>query len=447
MVKHLTVEEVAGDLKVSKRTILREIKRGNLHPEKVGRRYLVSKKELQRYLHKEEASLETSISSYFKERKAKMVNLLQKLVSLPSVGYEIGQEQDSAEYLINVLEGYGIRARIIKEKNTVAVHGSFGYADKGILLNCPLDTTPVGDVNKWKYPPFGGTIKAGKMYGRGTADSKAGMVSMIFAVLALKEFVNEEDIRVELVFDGGEQDGTYRGMKAVLKHGLYVNAGIIGYANDDFELPIGARGYHRYKLTTKGQSSHTGSRNRTGINAIEKMTDLIALIKKKGLANKKEKYFEFGNRITFSMIEGGRAINIVPDECFAKLDVRTTPAYSKTDVDDLIQSAINELKRNDKEFDVEVKYLVGSEGYVLDKNEDIVRVTRHATKQVHRVDPPLVATGPAHIGNLLIQNKVPVIISGPIGGNVHSYDEYIEIDSLPKASEVYFMVVKDYFSG
>lgn len=441
----LTVDEVSELLKVSKRTVLREIKRGNLHAQKAGRRYLFTQKEIDRYLEKDAPEPEEAIKTYLNNRKAEMVNLLQKLVSMPSVGYEIGQEEDAAKYLVSILEGYGIRSRMLKQEGAIAVIGSYGYADKGILLNCPLDTTPAGDISKWEYPPFGAVIKGGKMYGRGTADAKGGIVAMIFAVLALKEFADEEDIRVELVFDGGEQDGTYSGMNAVLDNGLYVDAGIIGYANDDFELPIGARGYHRYKFTTKGRSAHTGARNNRGVNAIEKMSNFITSVKMMTLPTRKEDFFEFGNRMTFSMIEGGKAINIVPDTCNAKLDVRTTPANNKEDVDNLVQEVINELSNNDDDFDIDVEYLVGNEGYLLDRNEQIIKVVSDSIQKLYDKKPPLIATGPAHIGNLLYEKGVPVVISGPIGGNVHSYNEYIELDSLTKASEVYYESVQKFF--
>lgn len=445
--QRLTVEEVAELLKVSKRTVLREIKRGNLHAQKAGRRYLFTQKEIDRYFQKDIVEPEKAIKSFLNDRKPEMVNLLQKLVSMPSVGYEIGQEKEAADHLVSILDGYGIRSRLVQDRDAIAVMGSYGYADEGFLLNCPLDTTPAGDVNKWKYPPFGGVIKAGNMYGRGTADAKGGIVAMIFTLLALKEFVAEEDVRVELVFDGGEQDGTYKGMNAVLEKGLYVDAGIIGYANDNFELPIGARGYHRYKLVTKGVSAHTGARKRTGVNAIEKMTDFITSVKKLSLPNKTEEYFDFGNRMTFSMIEGGRAINIVPDTCESKLDVRTIPANKKGDVDNLIQKAINKLSEIDQDFETDVEYLVGNEGYILDKNERIIELAGDVVGDIFGKKPPLIATGPAHIGNLLYQKDVPVIIWGPVGGNVHSYNEYVELDSLPKTAEMYFNLIIKYFSG
>src|SRR4030067_2424918 len=213
--ENYTVEEVSKKLRVSQRTILREISRGKLKFKKVGRKYLISNYELKSYLNKSE-DLEKAIDRYLRENRVEMINLLQKMVSIPSVGYKKDQELQLAKFIKERMQELGIRSTIMREGDAIAVRGSYGYSEEGILINCPLDTAPIGDINQWKYPPFGGVIKAGKIYGRGTADCKAGIVSAIYTLLALKKAIDEENIRLELVFDGAEQDGTYLGMKMVI---------------------------------------------------------------------------------------------------------------------------------------------------------------------------------------------------------------------------------------
>src|SRR3989344_6053096 len=249
--KHLTIEQVAKELNVSKRTILREIKRGKLVVEKVGRRYLVSEPALKYYLEGEK-DISKEIREYLKNKRSEMIELLQHMVSLASETGDANHELHLAHFIKSKMESWGIRSVMYSDEGAVAVRGTVGYADTGIFLDCPLDTTPAGDPDKWSHPPFEGIIKQGKMYGRGTADCKAGIAAMMFAVRALKKFADERRYRVEMVFDGGEQNGSYNGMKLILKHGLPVTAGIIGYAGEGNEIGIGCRGWHRYKLTSKG---------------------------------------------------------------------------------------------------------------------------------------------------------------------------------------------------
>ena len=57
----------------------------------------------------------------------------------------------------------------------------------------------------------------------------------------------------------------------------------------------------------------------------------------------------------------------------------------------------------------------------------------------------LIGSGPAHVGNLLNEYGIPMIVWGPKGENAHSYDEYVEIGSIPKTVEIYFKTICNYF--
>ncbi|MDQ6985389.1 MAG: M20/M25/M40 family metallo-hydrolase [Candidatus Dojkabacteria bacterium] len=389
---------------------------------------------------------------FLKNEKHNMISLLQKYVSLPSVSNnnDGNDELNLAKEIKDTFNGFNIRNTILGDKSTgISVKGTVGFAEKGILFNCPLDTTPEGDPDKWKYAPYDGTIRGGKMYGRETADAKAGMVSMIYAAYALKKFISEDEFRIELVFDGGEQTGEYSGMKQLIKrHALDVEAGIIGYAdNTDNEVAIGARGYHRYKFTTKGFAHHTGSRNKKGINAISHAAKVVGYIESIKIPNGDNPLFPFGSRMTVSMIQGGKAINIVPDECSIFVDIRTVPEVTKKDIDRLIESKIIEIKNEVVDIDLDYEYLDGKEGYYLSPEYKIVKSITNARNNLYKSDTLLVANGPAHIGNLLFESNVPVIVRGPIGGNVHGYDEFVEIDSLLKTSELYVNTIINHFNS
>lgn len=449
-----TIKDLAKKLKVSARTILREIQRGILKTNKVGKKYLITNAQLEAYLtrapsqspsaNKSKSNVKEHLSKFCDAHKHEMVTLLQNLVTIPAESNTDGEEE-LAKYLKKELEKLDIISFIHKGEDSVILRGSFGYADKGLLLDCPLDTTPAGDLKKWTYPPFEGVVYNGKMYGRGTADCKAGMVCMIYALLALNQVIDKDKVRVELVFDGGEQSGGYLGMKTFLEMGLPVSAGIVGYASSWKDLTIGARGYHRYTFTSHGESAHTGSRSKIGVNAISNMCKFITRLEKEKFPKSKNKYFPFGSRLTFAQIEGGRAINIVPDICTARLDVRITPDLDKSFVDKKIARVLKELKAKDDTINIEYKYDLGQEGYILKENEKVQRDLLDAITDVAGIVPEISATGPAHIGNLLAEHDIPVVLWGPKGSNVHSYDEYVEIESLAQTAKIYALTILKFF--
>lgn len=440
-----TVTEIARKLKVSSRTIQREIMRGNITATKVGRKFVISEPALERYFQRDSIELEERISKFCQNKKYEMVNLLQRLVALPSEADVPQSQEELAKFMKRTLENFGFRTVIYGTGESSTVHATYGYAKKGILLNCPLDTTTVGDVNRWSYPPFDGIIKNGKMFGRGTADCKSGIVAMIYAALALKEYVDENKIRVELIFDGGEHNGEYKGIKTALERGIDVESGIIGYAGDPNELGIGARGFHRYTFTIKGKAAHTGSRSNHGVNAVSKAAKFIQELEKITFGKSKHDLFWFGSRVTPAIIQGGSAINVIPDECIIKVDTRVAPDYSRKDIEAKIDEVIRAIKKRDSEFSVTSMYDSGSEGYSVRKNEKIIATVLKAVQKTTNMRPGLIAYGMSHVGNLLHKYKVPMIVKGPTGGNVHSYDEYVTIDSIPQTAEIYAKTVCYYF--
>ena len=181
-----TVEETAAKLKVSKKTILREIKRGNLKTEKAGRRHLIAEIELERYLGKEEFNTDNLIKSFLKSKKSEMVSLLQRFVATPSVSVLENSEAKLASLIKRKLNGWNIRSVLYKNGKSVAVKATYGYAKEALLFDCPLDTLPPGDESRWTHPPFEGEVVNGRMYGRGTADCKAGIVAVLYTALLLK---------------------------------------------------------------------------------------------------------------------------------------------------------------------------------------------------------------------------------------------------------------------
>ncbi len=440
-----SIENIAEKLHISKRTVLREIKRGKIQTLRAGRKHLISEKELERYLKQDESyQFDDSLQSFFIEHKSEMVSILQRMVVMSSTSIE-HFDTTLAEHIVKILDDWGIRNVLYQEGDGVAVKATFGYKDTGILLNCPLDIVPPGDLSQWSHPPFEGVIEKGKMYGRGTADCKGGIVAMLFTLLFLKKNVNEEDVKVEVVFDGGKQDGTFLGMKQVLAKGLMVNAGIVGYAGDLENIHTGARGYHGFEIVTLGYAVHTGSRFKNGVNAINSMVHLISELSKEKLPVSKDPFFSSGSQLTFTQVSGGNAMNTVPDSCTAKLDVWTTPELSKSDIETLIKNMAKKIREIDPGFNFEMTYIAGHEAYTASAKTPLFQALQIGINEIYGTQPEATASGSAHIGNLLAEYDIPVAVWGPKGENMHSYDEYIEIDSLPMTAQIYVKTILHYF--
>lgn len=361
-----------------------------------------------------------------------IVEFTQKLVATPSQNF-IDSESDVANLVFEKLKGFGFNPEIIgpKEHPSVICDIKKESSTKTIWLESCLDTVPAGDVLKWEYPPFEAKIVGNKMYGRGAADSKVAIALFCYLTKELSEDKNF-NASIFLGFDADEQTGNFTGVREVIKHAPKADVCILGYQGIN-EISIGARGWLRLKITTLGKSTHTGSRTNKGINAIHSMGKIINVITSLNFGQKTEPFFEFGSSLNISQINGGVAINIVPDKCEVNIDIRLLPSQTKGEVLDTIKIELNKLKI---QHDLELLQYEGA--YLTNSKNPFVKILKNNASEVLEREIPLVASGQGSVGNVI--NKLNVSIINAFGvdsDNVHAPNEWINTDTIPKIFEIY----------
>jgi acetylornithine deacetylase/succinyl-diaminopimelate desuccinylase-like protein len=206
---------------------------------------------------------------------------LGSLVRIPSVafpGFDRAEVQRSAEAVRDLVEGLGIFERVEIATAVVPETGEEGMpavlatraARNGrptILLYAHHDVQPVGDDVLWESPPFEPTLRDGRIYGRGAADDKAGIMAHIGALRALVDAVGEDfDLGVNLFFEGEEEAGSASFAQFLSDNADALRADVIVVAdsgNWDSETPaltVSLRGNVRFTLDieTLEHASHSG---------------------------------------------------------------------------------------------------------------------------------------------------------------------------------------------
>lgn len=377
---------------------------------------------------------------FLEKNEKEMISFIQKLVQTPSQN-RIDPEIKIAKIVAQKLTDFGLAPKLVGDSKRPSILCHVGSGKKSLLLDAPLDTVPAGDLNHWKYPPFSGKIINGKLYGRGSADCKSAIAIFSFIATALKENLKGNLI---LTFDSDEQGGEFTGIKEILKVIQKPNSAMIGYPGTE-EIAIGARGFLRLEIKTLGRPAHTGSRTGRGINAISKMNRVISRLERLKFKSKASKFFPFGTKITISEIEGGRAINLVPDECRVKVDVRTLPGQTKEKILDEIEDLIQDLKQKDKDLKAEIKPYQFEPAFLTPPEEEIVAIFHRNAQKILKRKIPLTAYGGSGIGNEVSQLKVPVI--GGFGvdcENIHAYDEYIVLNTILSVAKIYTQTIIDF---
>lgn len=363
---------------------------------------------------------------FLEKNEKELVRFIQKLIQTPSQN-QIDPEKNVAQVIVKKLKEFGFNPQLVDNKNRPSVLCFVNKASgKKLLLDAPLDTVSTGDLKKWKYPPFSARIVNGKLYGRGAADCKAGIGIFCFVAAAIAQ--EKIDGQLILAFDSDEQSGNFSGIKEVLKR-IKPDAAIIGYP--DPEIAIGARGWLRLKITTLGKPAHTGARYKKGFNAITKMVKVINALESLKMDFKKNKFFPFGPKLTISQIQGGRAINIVPDECVIHVDIRLVPNQAK-------EKVLREIKRAIKESEIKIKPYQYAPAFLTTPEEKSVKILHKNAEEVLKRPIPLITHGGGGIGNILAQKGIPVIGGfGVEANNIHGYNEYIEVDSILPVTKIY----------
>src|SRR5918999_784935 len=139
---------------------------------------------------------------------------LERLVRIPSMGYPGYDPADvraSAEATRDILRDAGLEnARLLElDGGHPAVYGDIPGPPGGptVLLYAHHDVQPEGPVDEWDTPPFEPVVKDGRMYGRGAADDKSGIVVHASAIRAL---IADGDlpVTVKVVVEGEEECST-----------------------------------------------------------------------------------------------------------------------------------------------------------------------------------------------------------------------------------------------
>lgn len=373
-----------------------------------------------------------------------IIKFTKRLVKIPSQS-GIDSEKEVAGLVFKKLSSFGFSPRIIGDKKHPSVFCKINKNPEGktIWLESCLDTVPVGDVSKWKYTPLKATVKGSKMYGRGVADSKVGIA--IFSFLA-KELYSEPKFKGNLIlgFDANEQSGEFTGIRDILKLKPKADVCILGYQGID-EISIGARGWLRLRITTQGRSVHTGSRSKEGNNAIHQMVDVITALKKLNLGNKKEPFFDYGSSFNVSLIKGGVAINMVPDECEARIDIRFLPSQNKKEILDKIYKALKKLKQKNPKLCYKIELLQCENAFLTNPKNRFVRLFQSIAQKELKRKIPLVSSGAGSVGNVVSKLGIPIInCFGCESDNVHAPNEWIDIRTLPKVFEIYKKAILEF---
>ncbi len=371
--------------------------------------------------------------------------LVSQLVRIPSEN-PVGKEEEIAEFTYEKLNELGLKVKKIysKPRRPNVVSLLTGKMNKPVLMfNGHLDTVPIGDESLWSVDPFGGISKNGRVYGRGAADMKGGIVSMILALKAIIEsnISLNGNLLLALVVD---EEISGIGTKDLLKKGYVADAAIVGECTN-LKVHNSHRGILNFEISVFGKSAHA-SLPYQGINAIYKMSKIcLALEKYQEILKKNAQEQEYPT-INVGTIQGGIKTNVIPDMCRITVDRRILPKENYKDAIKNISSILTKIIKEER-LKVTFETILYAEPSFISKNERIMILLKKAMEEINLIFKPSSFPATCDMRFLKNQAKIPTVIFGP--GNIenaHVVDEYVEIEQVVKAAKVYSNVALNMLS-
>lgn len=288
---------------------------------------------------------------------SRLTEMVQYLVRIPSVNPP-GNEKPVADYLLKLLTEWGFKTSRIdkpdpKRPQVLAVLQGSGKRPP-LILNGHMDVVPAGDQSQWVDDPFSGSLKDGRIYGRGSCDMKGGIgiALEVARVIQLSGFQLTGDL--VLAFAMGEETGE-PGTKSILEASGYTNGFGIVLEPTDFRVGVADKGLAWLRVTINGQPAHC-SVAELGINPIDKFLVFGNKIREYDRKIRNLKHPKCGPaKCTMTVLNAGTKENVVPESLSIILDRRMNPGETIWDVQEEIEEILRELSASDPDFSYKVE--------------------------------------------------------------------------------------------
>lgn len=375
--------------------------------------------------------------------------LLSKLIAIPSVN-PMGRSIAGPEFLETALTDFleswlrplnlEVRRQPVSpgRDNLLATYNAT-ESRHHVLLEVHQDTVPADGMI---IEPFRPTIEGNRLYGRGACDNKGPMTAMLLALarLASEQPPNAASVTLALTVD---EEHTFSGASRLVRDSLCVDCAVVAEPSE-LDIIVAHKGVVRWQITTGGRACHS-SDPRQGVNAIYAMAKVIDTLERFAIELHKRPGDAMlgGPTISVGRIEGGVAVNVVPDLCMIEVDRRLvaseTPTGAHREIEHLLKSVLEEnLCVTCREPWLRSPALPGN------RNGQLAACFAQSVERLrgtHRKKAVPFGTDAA-----VFQNAgIPSIVFGP--GSVaqaHTVDEWIDLDEVACAAQIYFDFCKHY---
>jgi succinyl-diaminopimelate desuccinylase len=282
-----------------------------------------------------------------------------------------------------------------------------------VVLHGHLDVVP------GRPEQFTPRIEGDRLIGRGAYDMKGGLAAMM---CVLKDVERQEQVRVRLVCvpDEESEEIDERSTDAIVERGLGGDFAITGEPTN-LHIGVEAKGVLAMRIDVHGRAAHS-STPWLGDNAVLKAVDVFRAIESLPFSRESSEMFDRPS-INLGRIQGGDALNKVPDECTMAVDIRFLPGQDPAE----ILAQISEIP------DINVTKTFIFPPVSVSRTNPYVRALREAVKRsIPEREVMSVGRDGASDAVAFMAAGIPAVEFGPGGAGHHGPEEWVSLPSLAR---------------
>lgn len=404
------------------------------------------------------AALRTRLADEIQARRDTLVGMTQQLVAAPSPNPpgDVSGVAEVAASLLATIDGVRVARHETASGivNLVAVVES-GRPGRRLIFNGHLDTFPIGEDLGWSVPPLGGTLRDGKLYGRGVSDMKGGIAASVLATQALARCRDAWSGEIVVTLAGDEESMGSLGSRWLLENVPQAkgDAMICGDVGSPSVVRFGEKGLCWIEIDAVGLPAH-GAHVHKGRNAIDRLRGALDGLKRledlpvaapplvtaailaakpvsEGLSGPGEA--ETLQRLTVNIgtIAGGVSPNLVPTRARAAADIRLPVGITL----EAVEAALH--RELDGREGVAWRLVRQYPPSFTPPDHEIVRGAVAAATEVLGRPPVTNMRVGASDARLYRMFGVPSIVFGCTPFNMGGPDEHILVDELVQVAQVH----------
>jgi succinyl-diaminopimelate desuccinylase len=337
------------------------------------------------------------------------------------IGYETSRPEAivaAAQFVKGWLEVGGIAVSEIEHRGLPVLIAEVGApADRSdggrapcVIFHGHLDVVP------GRPEQFTARVEGDRLIGRGAYDMKGGLAAML---CALRDVAEDQAVRVRMVIvpDEESEELDERSTDALVARGLGGDFAITGEPTD-LHIGIQAKGVLAMRIEVHGRAAHS-STPWLGDNAVLKAVDVFRTIETLPFSRETSELFDRPS-INLSRIEGGDAINKVPDLATIAVDVRYLPGQDPGDILAQVRAIPG----------IEVSRTFIHPAVGVSRHDPYVRGLCEAARRSIQGEVTSVGRDGASDAASFIEAGISAVEFGPTGGGHHGPDEWVSLRSM-----------------